>query len=164
MVSVKILSSLFSALIIFRHVSWAATQHIRVISERSCDTEDWSNNTGNSALHHRNKWYITAYWDIKLLFYTVIIFHNVTVLLYVWWNNTVLVSRRDFLKKWQKHTQPQIFEWQCISSSLATSCVYFPFPFMIKFFYPKRLVVDEQKSFVMESHHAFNDSDINLYI
>ncbi len=22
---------------------------------RSCDTEDWSNDAGNSALHHRNK-------------------------------------------------------------------------------------------------------------
>ncbi len=26
----------------FQHVSWAANQYIRMISERSCDTEDWS--------------------------------------------------------------------------------------------------------------------------
>uniref|UniRef100_A0A672Q846 Large ribosomal subunit protein uL11 n=1 Tax=Sinocyclocheilus grahami TaxID=75366 RepID=A0A672Q846_SINGR len=26
-----------------------------MISERSCDTEDWSNDAENSALHHRNK-------------------------------------------------------------------------------------------------------------
>ncbi len=26
-----------------------------MISEGSCDTEDWSNNAGNSALLHRNK-------------------------------------------------------------------------------------------------------------
>ncbi len=32
-----------------------ANQHIRMISERSCDTEDWSNDAENSALHHRNK-------------------------------------------------------------------------------------------------------------
>ncbi len=30
-------------------------QHIRKISEGSCDTEDWSNDTENSALHQRNK-------------------------------------------------------------------------------------------------------------
>jgi len=26
-----------------------------LISEGSCDTEDWSNDADNSALHHRNK-------------------------------------------------------------------------------------------------------------
>ncbi len=31
-------------------VSWAANQHIRMISEGSCDTEDWSNDAENSAL------------------------------------------------------------------------------------------------------------------
>ncbi len=30
-------------------------QHIRMISEGSRDTEDWSNDAENSALHHRNK-------------------------------------------------------------------------------------------------------------
>ncbi len=35
---------LFSTLIIIiRNDSWAANQHIRIISEGSCDTEDWSN-------------------------------------------------------------------------------------------------------------------------
>ncbi len=32
------------------HVSWAANQHIRMISEESCDTEDWSNDAENTAL------------------------------------------------------------------------------------------------------------------
>ena len=32
------------------NVSWAADQHIRMISEGSCDTEDWSNDAENSAL------------------------------------------------------------------------------------------------------------------
>ncbi len=36
-------AQLFSTLIIIRNVSWAANQHIRMISEGSCDTEDWSN-------------------------------------------------------------------------------------------------------------------------
>ena len=30
-------------------------QHIRMISEGSCDTEDWSNDAENTAAHHRNK-------------------------------------------------------------------------------------------------------------
>ena len=32
------------------NVSWAADHHIRMISEGSCDTEDWSNDAENSAL------------------------------------------------------------------------------------------------------------------
>ncbi len=35
----------------------AAYQHIRMISEGSCGTEDWSSDAKNSALHHRNKVY-----------------------------------------------------------------------------------------------------------
>ncbi len=46
---------LFSTLIIIRNVSWAANQHIRMISEGSCDTEDWRNDAENSAAHHRNE-------------------------------------------------------------------------------------------------------------
>ncbi len=30
-------------------------QHIRMICEGTYDTKDWSNDAGNSALHHRNK-------------------------------------------------------------------------------------------------------------
>ncbi len=41
---------MFPTLIIIRNVSCAATQHIRMISEGSCDTEDWSNDAENSAL------------------------------------------------------------------------------------------------------------------
>ncbi len=36
-------------------------QHIRMISEGSCDTEDWSNNDKNSALLHRNKLHFKVY-------------------------------------------------------------------------------------------------------
>jgi len=42
----------------FQHVSCffkAANHHIRLISEGSCDTEDWSNDAENSALHNTNK-------------------------------------------------------------------------------------------------------------
>ncbi len=55
----KILSStaVFNIIINMRNVTWAAHQHINMISEGSCDTEDWSNDTENSALRHRNKLY-----------------------------------------------------------------------------------------------------------
>ncbi len=43
-VLLNFLFQLFSALIItIRNVSWAADPHIRMISEGSCDPEDWSN-------------------------------------------------------------------------------------------------------------------------
>jgi len=35
---------------IMRNISWASNQHIRMMSEGSCDTEDWSNDAGISAL------------------------------------------------------------------------------------------------------------------
>ncbi len=44
------LRKLFSTLIIIRNVYWAGNQYIRMISEGSCDTEDWSNDAENSAL------------------------------------------------------------------------------------------------------------------
>ncbi len=49
----EIEAQLFSKLII--NVSWAENHFIRMISEGSCDTEDWSNDAENSALNHRNK-------------------------------------------------------------------------------------------------------------
>ncbi len=36
-------------------------QHIRMSSEGSCDTEDWSNDAENSTLHHRNKLHFKIY-------------------------------------------------------------------------------------------------------
>ncbi len=36
--------------LIIRFFSWAANQHIEMISEGSCDTEDWRNDAENSAL------------------------------------------------------------------------------------------------------------------
>ncbi len=43
-----------NALLIIINVSWAANQHIRMISEGSRDAEDWSNDAENSDLHHKN--------------------------------------------------------------------------------------------------------------
>ncbi len=36
-----------------------------MISEGSCDTEDWSNDAENSALHHRNKLHFKIYIEIE---------------------------------------------------------------------------------------------------
>ncbi len=48
-------------MIILIKVTRAANQHIRMISEESCDTEDWSNDAENTALHHRNKLHFITY-------------------------------------------------------------------------------------------------------
>ncbi len=42
-------------LIAIINVSLTANQHIIMISEGSCDTEDWSNDAENTALYHSNK-------------------------------------------------------------------------------------------------------------
>ncbi len=48
-------------LITIRNVYWAPKQYIRLISEGSCDTEEWSNDAENSALHHINKLHLKKY-------------------------------------------------------------------------------------------------------
>ncbi len=40
-----------------------------MISEGSCDTEDWSNYAENSALHHRNKLLFKMYFLYSVDFY-----------------------------------------------------------------------------------------------
>jgi len=49
-----------------------------MISEGSCDTEDWSNDAKNSALHHQNKLHFKLL-NRKQLLSIVIIFHNIGV-------------------------------------------------------------------------------------
>ncbi len=56
-------AQLFSTLIIIRNVSWAPNQHIRMISEGSCDTEDWSNDAENSASHCY--YFLLYFWSNK---------------------------------------------------------------------------------------------------
>ncbi len=65
-----------------------------MISKRSCNTENWSNEE-NSALHHRNN--ITFYNILKLktFFKFVIIFHNIAVFCCFYFNqiNSALMSK-----------------------------------------------------------------------
>ncbi len=56
-------AQLFTTLSIIINVSWAANQH-RMISEGSCDTEDWSNDAENTALITRIN-YILIYIQIE---------------------------------------------------------------------------------------------------
>ncbi len=39
-----------------------------MISEESCDTEDWSNDAENAALHHKNVLHFKIYCNRKHLF------------------------------------------------------------------------------------------------
>uniref|UniRef100_A0A672MV34 valine--tRNA ligase n=1 Tax=Sinocyclocheilus grahami TaxID=75366 RepID=A0A672MV34_SINGR len=48
------------------NISCLYPKHIIMISEGSCDTEDWSNDAENSALHHRNKLHFKIQWHAKV--------------------------------------------------------------------------------------------------
>ncbi len=50
-----------------------------MISEGSCDTEDWSYDAKNVALHHRNKFHIKYIHRENSFFQILIIFHSITV-------------------------------------------------------------------------------------
>ncbi len=59
-----------------RNVFWAAKQHIRMISEVSCDTEDCSNDAENSALNTAIN-YILKYIPLeKSNFYDILFWSN----------------------------------------------------------------------------------------
>ncbi len=53
-----------------------------MISKESCDTEDWSNDAENSALNTGIN-YVLKYKTVDSIYLYLIIFHNITVLLYV---------------------------------------------------------------------------------
>ncbi len=56
-------AQLFSTMIIIiKNASWAANQHIGVISEGSCDTEDWSNDAENSDLITEINYILQSFW------------------------------------------------------------------------------------------------------
>ncbi len=83
-------AQLFSILLItIRNVSWAANQYIGIISEESRDTEDWSNDAENSALHHRLIPHLKK--DLNRKLFEIIIFHNITVL-------TIFMNK--FIQSW----------------------------------------------------------------
>ncbi len=81
---------------LIRNVSYAANQHIRIISDGSCDTEDWSNyDKFNFAITGRN--YILKYIKIDRSYFELLYCKSEV--------NAALVSIGDFLKKKQKISQ-----------------------------------------------------------
>ncbi len=59
------------------NVYCAVNQHIRIISEGSCDIEDWSNDAENSALITEIKF--KTYLNRNLLgLFEIVRFHNIT--------------------------------------------------------------------------------------
>ncbi len=79
-VSTKLLSSTTVFNFDNKKVSWAPKQHIKMISEGSCDTEDWSNDCWKFSFAITRINYILKYTEMeKRLFFIVIIFHNITV-------------------------------------------------------------------------------------
>ncbi len=84
-----------------------------MISERSCDTEDWSNEAENSVLHQIKELHL-KYIKIEKLFKIVIIFYNITLFLVLLDQiNAVLVSRIYFFQK-HKKTYPSLYLFICI--------------------------------------------------
>ncbi len=66
-----------------------------MISEGSCDTEDWSNDAENSVLRHRNKLYFKVYSNRKPILEIAIRFHNILFFfLYFWLNKYSLNEQK----------------------------------------------------------------------
>ncbi len=55
------------------------SQHIRMISGGSCDTEDWSNDAENFTLHHMNKLHFKIVSNFFFFILNCVICHNITV-------------------------------------------------------------------------------------
>ncbi len=77
-----------------------AYQHIRMISEGSCDTEDWNNNAENSAL-------------ITEINYILQYIHKETVVLHLLFL-LFTASIKYFVQKHGKTCCPQTSEWYCV--------------------------------------------------
>ncbi len=58
----------FLILSYFEMIPLSPDQHIKRISEGSCDTEDWSNDAKKNQLYNRNLNYILKYIKIEKLF------------------------------------------------------------------------------------------------
>ncbi len=76
----------FSIIII--NVSWSANHHIRMISEGSCDTEDWRNDAENSALHARNKFHYKIYSHRKV----ILNFNNISLYVHLYVSTVLLIK------------------------------------------------------------------------
>ncbi len=80
-------AQLFLTLVIISIFSWAVNQHIRMISEGSCDIEDYENSALITAIN-----YILTYIHIKNCYFKLIIFDNFS--LYFWSHKCSFVEKR----------------------------------------------------------------------
>ncbi len=76
-----------------------------MISEGSWDTEDWSNDAENSALHQRHKLHFAIYSQKK----KIILNNNISqYYCFIYQINAVLVSIRDIFQKHKKTHWPRL--------------------------------------------------------
>ena len=74
-----------------------------MISEGSCDTEDWSNDADNSALHHRNKLYFKVFKKQKTIILNCNNISQYYCFFCIYYEiNAALMSIRDFVQKHEK--------------------------------------------------------------
>ncbi len=64
-----------------------------MISEGSCDTEDWSRDAENSALYHMNKLHFEMHSTRKKLHLIVILFDNI-ILFWIHWLGIFSVQKK----------------------------------------------------------------------
>ncbi len=104
-------------IIIIIYVYWAA--NIGIISEGACDC--WKFSFAITGI----KFIIKMYSRRKLLF---ILFHNITIALYLWSNKCILCEHKDIsFKNATKYCQPQTFKLACVwinmnLDQVSTSC------------------------------------------
>ncbi len=92
-----------------------------MISEGSCDTEDWSNDAENSVLHHRNKLYFKEYKNRKPILEIAIRFHNIIVFLMYFWSNKYSLDKTP-LKTLKNLTDPKL-----LNDSVYSINIYFSY-------------------------------------
>ncbi len=101
-------------------------QNIIIISEGSCDTEDWS--------HNRNTFHFTVNSNRKQLFLNCNIFRNCTAFSVFVIINTSTVSRRHVAKHFYKYIlTDSVFSDLLIVPTLSDQCISITLPLLNTF-------------------------------
>jgi len=108
-VSIKKAAQLFSTLVVIRNVSWAANQHIRMISEVSLDTEDWSDDA--QLCHHRNKLNFKIYFNRRKAVFTILF-----LLILLFWETYFLAALTVFIRWFLIFFNVAFVTWQPLFS------------------------------------------------
>jgi len=123
----KILRSSNCWLVIIRNVNWAPNQHIRIITEESFDTEDWSNMllfSVNAVKYIKWKTVILNWNNISQYYCFYCIFYQISA---------ALVSIRDYFQNINLHYS--LFDWfklswffSCLFSTCRRNLTLLPMP------------------------------------